>query len=516
MLIKNGTIIDGSGSKRFAADIRIENKKIKETGRLNNKGNEDVLDAKGLYITPGFVDVLNHSDAYATLFSNPEQESLLQQGVTTILMGNCGASLAPLVDGVFVNSVQKWGRVSKINVNWLSVAEYLEELKKHSFGVNVATLIGHSTIRRALSGDETRNLNNFEQKQLEYMVETGMRDGAFGVSSGLAYSHGATATAKELRAIMNIVKSYNGLYSIHIRNEADRFDESVKEILSLVKETGVNTELSHFKVVEKKFWENFKGALSLIEKLKNINFDIYPYNFTASVLYSFLPAWAIKNGNTSLLPAIKDKVKKAELVEDMKKDPYSYGEMTVAMGSIANTYFGRKIADIAKNQEKEVEEVVLDLILASHNRLIVFSPSIDESNIELAIKNPKSFVSSDGVGYKEENRIEAGFAHPRYFGAFPKFLNEYVYNKKLISWEEAINKITLGPAQKIGLKDRGKIKKGYFADLVIFNPKKLQSNSDLNNPYQYPSGIHWVLVNGQVAIKDKKLKSKAGTVLIRK
>src|SRR3990167_5620529 len=223
MLIKNGTIIDGSDKKKFGADIRIENKKIKEIGKLNKNSKEDVLDAKGLYVTPGFVDILNHSDAYATLFSNPEQESLLQQGVTTILMRNCGASLAPLVDGVFVNSIQKWGKASKINVNWLSVAEYLEELKKHSFGVNVATLIGHSTIRRALSGDETRNLNNFEQKQLEYMVETGMREGAFGVSSGLAYSHGATATAKELRAIMNIVKSYNGLYSIHIRNEADRF-----------------------------------------------------------------------------------------------------------------------------------------------------------------------------------------------------------------------------------------------------------------------------------------------------
>ena len=200
----------------------------------------------------------------------------------------------------------------------------------------------------------------------------------------------------------------------------------------------------------------------------------------------------------------------------MKKDTYSYGKMTIAMGSITNTYFNRKIGDIAKNQEKEVEEVVLDLILASHNRLIVFSPSIDESNVELAIKNPKSFVSSDGVGYKEENRIEGEFVHPRYFGAFPKFLSEYVYNKKLISWEDGIKKITLGPAQKIGLKNRGKIEKGYFADLVIFNPKKLHSNSDLNNPYQYPSGIHWVLVNGQVAIKDKKLKSKAGTVLTRK
>ena len=350
MLIKNGTIIDGSGKKMFKADIRITGDKIMAIGDLKEKRDEKILDAKNLYITPGFVDILNHSDSYVTLFSNPGQDSLLQQGITTILMGNCGSSLAPLTEGVFINSIQKWGDTSKINVNWLSVAEYLNELKRHKFGLNIATLIGHSTIRRALVGDESRSLNNTEQKQMNYMVETGMREGAFGVSTGLAYSHGKSATAKELRALMNIVKKYNGLYSTHIRNEAENFLDSVKETLSLAKETEVNTEISHFKVVEKKFWPKFKDALKLVNKVKNVNFDIYPYKITASVLYSFLPSWATTGGNSTLLPIIKNPEKKKELVRDMKKDSYSYKSMTIAMGNISNIYFGKTIEDIAKNQ----------------------------------------------------------------------------------------------------------------------------------------------------------------------
>lgn len=516
MLIKNGTIIDGSGKKMFKADIRIDDDIITAIGDLKEKKDEKILDAKNLYIAPGFVDILNHSDAYVTLFSNPGQDSLLQQGITTILMGNCGSSLAPLIDGIFINSIQKWGDTSKINVNWLSVAEYLSELKRHKFGVNIATLMGHSTIRRALVEDKSRPLNSTEQKQMNYMVETGMREGAYGVSTGLAYSHGKSATAKELRALMNIVKKYNGLYSTHIRNEAENFIDSVKETLSLAKETEVNTEISHFKVVEKKFWPKFKDALKLIDKVKNVNFDVYPYNITASVLYSFLPAWASEGGNSTLLPIIKNSKKKKELIHDMKKDPYSYKDMTIAMGNINNVYFGKTIENIAKNQTVTPEEATLNLISASDNRILVFSPTIDERNIELAIKNKKSLISSDGVGYKIKEREKGNFVHPRYFGAIPKFLGEFVREKGWLNWEEAINKITDGPAQKIGLNGRGKIGKGYFADLVIFDPESINSKATFNNPYNYPVGITWVLVNGKIAVEKQKLQNKAGVVLTRK
>ena len=515
MLIKNGKIIDGFSKKMFNADIRIEKDKIQEIGTLKAKNQEQILNAKGMYITPGFVDILNHSDAYLTLFENTAQESLLQQGITTILIGNCGSSLAPLVNGIFINSIQKWGDTSKINLNWLSVSEYLNELSRHSFGVNLATLMGHSTIRRALVGDDSRSLTTQEQKQLEYMIEVGMREGAFGVSSGLAYSHGKNATAKELRFIMNIVKKYDGLYSVHIKNEADGFLDSVKEMISLVKESGVNMELSHLKVIEKEFWNKFEEALALIEKSNTVNFDVYPYTFTASVAYTFLPRWASEGGNSTIRPILKDPQKREKLLEDMKKDPYSYAQLVVAMGNINKTYFGKKIGDIAKNQGKEPEEVLLELILASDNRLIVFSTTIDENNIKMALKHPKSIVTSDGVGYQEKDKHKGAFVHPRYFGAIPKFLGEYVREQKLLSWEEAINKISLKPAEKIGLKNRGKLVKGYYADIVIFDPNKIGTEANLNNPYRYPQGIKWVLVNGNIAVEENKLKSKLGRILKR-
>lgn len=515
MLIKGGKIIDGSGKKMFSGDIRIEGEKIKEIGKLKPAKGEESINARAFYICPGFVDILNHSDAYVTLFDNPNQSSLLQQGITTILMGNCGSSLAPLVDGIFINSIQKWGDISKINVNWLGVGEYLNELKRHKFGLNIATQIGHSTIRRALVKNEARSLNTSEQEQLEYMIETGLREGAFGVSTGLAYSHGASATAKELRAVMNIVKKYNGLYSTHIRDEGTNFLDAVKETVSLAKETGVNTQVSHFKVTEKDFWDKFPKALELVEKTENINFDIYPYNFTASVLYTFLPRWASSGGNATLMPAIKNQETRNRLEKEMKNDPYTYGDMIVASGAISDIYFGRKIAEIAKNQDKQVEEVVLDLIMTSGNRLIVFNPAISGENIKLAVESKKSFVSSDGAGYKEGNVTSGRVVHPRYFGAMPKFLNKFVKNEKALSWEEAINKITFGPAQKIGLRNRGKLEKGYFADIVIFNPDEIKSNASITNPYLYPSGINQIIVNGQTAIENNESKNNAGHVLVK-
>jgi len=516
MLIKNGTIIDGSGEKMFSSDIRIGQGTITQIGSLSPKNNEEVLDVSGLYIAPGFIDILNHSDAYITLFENPAQESLLQQGITTILMGNCGSSLAPLVDGAFINSIQKWGDTSKINVNWLSVKEYIRELNKHKFGVNLATLVGHSTVRRALVGDEEKTLTKQEEQQMNYMIESGLREGAFGVSSGLAYSHGKNANAKELRSLMRLVKKYNGLYSFHIRNEAEEFLSSINEIVALEKETKTNIQLSHLKVVEKKFWGQFKDAIDLIEKNKNIDFDVYPYNFTASVAYTFLPHWASKGGNSTLLPAIKDTEKKDKLINDMKGDSYSYADMVVAMGNISNTYFGKKIGDIAKSQNAEAEKVFLDLILASDNRLVVFSPTIDEKNVEMAIKSEKSIISSASAGYNQKHRLNGALVHPRSFGAMPKFLNKYALDEKLLSLEKAIHKITSKPAEKIGLKKRGKIKKGYFADMVIFDPKKIEDKADLNNPYRYPVGISWVLVNGKVAVENGTLKNKNGQILLRK
>lgn len=517
MLIQNAIIFNGTGEKNFVADIRIRNKKIVEIGKLHPTSSEQTLNVKGAFVTPGFVDILNHSDAYVTLFSNPSQESLLQQGITTILMGNCGSSLAPLTDGTFVNSLQKWGDISEFNVNWLSMKEYLTELEKHTFGVNLATLVGHSTVRRGLIGDEARNLTQKELDQLIHLIERGISEGAYGVSTGLAYAHGRHTSIKEIEALMNVAKKYKALYATHIRNESDEFANAFSETLDLAHKTGVNLEFSHLKVAGEAFWEQFDETLALLNKdNENINFDIYPYRTTASVLYTLLPYWASEGGKKNLLANIKNPKTRKRLVEEMKNDYRAYKDMIIAMGSIDKTYFGKSINQIAQNQNITPEEATLNMITASNNRIIVFTQTISEENVVKAIQHPKSFISSAGVGYQKKDATRGEFIHPRYFGALPKFFAEYIREQNLTSWEEAVYKVTLGPAEKIGLKKRGKIDKGYFADLVVFDPVTIKDRATFAHPYQYPQGIKYVIVNGEIAIEDEIFTGKMAGAILKK
>ncbi|MEX2145328.1 MAG: amidohydrolase family protein [Candidatus Spechtbacterales bacterium] len=513
MLIKGGTIIDGTERKRFKGDIRIDGNKISAVGDLKPLPDEKIIDATGLFVSPGFVDILNHSDAYVTLFENPAQESLLRQGITSILMGNCGSSLAPLTDGVFVNSIQKWGDISRINVNWLSMGEYIEELKKHKFGVNIATLAGHSTVRRGLVQSDPGGLNKEELGQMTLMLKRSLDEGAFGISSGLAYAHGEHAHKEEISKIARLAESHKSVYSVHIRDESEHFKKSINEILEMARQTKANIEISHLKVVGEKFWDQFTPALKEIEKVRNVNFDVYPYTVTASVLYSFLPKWASKGGNKSLIPNIQNGQTREKLIKDMENDPYSYGDMTVAMGNINPTYFGRKIKDIAKNQDASPEEAVLNLIDASGNRVIVFTQTISEYNLKKALAHNKSFITSDGAGYKAEGSGKGEVVHPRNFGAMPRFLGKYIREYEIMSWEKAIAKITSLPAEKIGFKNRGQINQGYFADIVIFDPSKITDTATFENPFQYPRGIEYVFVNGKVAVENNILKQMEGKIL---
>jgi N-acyl-D-amino-acid deacylase len=502
MLIQGGTIIDGTGAKRFSADIRIQNGRILEMGTLQPHRDERILKARGFYVAPGFVDILNHSDAYTTLLRTPSQQSLLQQGITTILMGNCGSSLAPLADGIFVNSIQKWGDISKMSVDWQSVAEYLAELSTHKFGINIATLVGHSTVRRALVGDEPRKLSHAEREQMSYMLQTGLSEGAFGISTGLAYAHARYADTEELRMLMQLAATNNVLYATHIRNEDRLFLDSVHETLELAAETGCRVEFSHLKVVGEPFWGQFDSALALLsdETHANVNFDVYPYHTTASVLYTFLPEWVSEGGKPSILKNIKDPEARPRILEDMQQSAHNFSRMRVAMGSVNSSFLGKTFSEIAKNQNTSPEEGVLDVLTASDNRVIVFSEAIDEKNVEKAVRHAKSFITSDGVGYRTQDAKRGEFVHPRYFGAIPRFLAHYVREKKLLTWEEAIYKLTWGPAQKIGLGKRGRIEQDYAADIVILDPNTVEAMATFSNPYRYPQGIKYVLVNGAVSV----------------
>jgi len=514
ILIKNTTIIDGAKNNKFKADIAISEGKIKKIGKLGGAKAELVINANDLYASPGFIDINNHSDTYLTLFTIPSLESLLKQGITTILGGNCGSSLAPLVSADILKTIQKWADIREINLNWLSFKEFLEELGKKKIGVNFASLVGHSTIRRGILKDEFRNLKPKEMKMVKELLKSALKEGAFGLSSGLAYSHAKIAPQKEIIDLVKIVKDFDGLYTSHIRGEAEELLPAIVETIQIGKKTKVSVEISHLKAMGRNFWPNMAKALNLIEeaanppggearKKININFDIYPYTITGSVLYILLPDWVAEGGKVMLLKRLKDPGIKAKVIREMQeRKDYEYDKITIAMSSIDKTFIGRRITDIAQSQNISVEEAIINMLIASEGRVITFLDTLSPENVEMGLAHPLGFIASDGAGYNlGYYQKKKELVHPRCFGAFPRFLSRYVKEKELMSWEQAIYKITGGPAQKLGLKDRGLIKANYWADLVLFDPKKIIDKSTFENPYQYSGGIEYVFVNGKMVIE---------------
>ena len=517
ILIKNAIIIDGTKNSKYKADVAVSGGKIKKIKReIKNTKANIIIDADGYYLTPGFIDINNHSDTYLTLFTIPSLESLLRQGITTILGGNCGSSLAPLVSADILKTIQKWADISQINLNWLTFNEFLETLEKRKIGVNFASLVGHSTLRRGLLKDEFRELTPKELKIIAEMLKTALKQGAFGLSTGLAYSHAKIATTKEIIELAKVVKNFDGLYTSHIRGEAEELIPAVEETIEIAKKTNVSTEISHLKAMGKSFWPNMEKAIKLIEKAENINFDVYPYTITGSVLYILLPDWVAEGGKTMLLKRLKDPSIRAKVIQEMQeKKSYEYDKITVAVSPIDKSFIGKKIAEIAKAQNVSVEEAIINMLNISEARITVFVDTLSEENVEMGLAHRLSFIASDSTGYNiNYYRDKNDLVHPRCFGAFPRFLKRYVEEKHIVSWEEAIYKITGGPAQKLGFKDRGLIKKNYWADLVLIDPNKISDRATFENPYQYPSGIEYVIINGKIAVnKGEYTHEKAGKIL---
>ena len=520
ILIKNGTIIDGSGKEKFKADIALKKGKIKKIGKINTNRAKKVIDANNLYVSPGFVDINNHSDSHWTLFTMPGAESMLSQGITTIITGNCGSSLAPLVSGNIIDSIQKWTNVNSLSIDWLSVKEFLDVLEKRGVATNFGTLVGHATLRRGLIGDEFRKLTPQEMKTMEQLLKEALKDGAFGLSTGLVYSHAKVAPTEEITKLAKITEKEDCIYTTHVRGEAEELIPAIEEVLSLAQKTKASVQISHLKAMGQKNWPNFSLALGKIEtassKGLDINFDIYPYTATGSILYILLPDWAAEGGKQVMLKRLKDKRTKQRIIAEMQKSQaYEYDKVRIAISPADKSLTGKSITELAQTQGISTEEAIINLLIASEGRVITFFETLSEDNIRLGLKHPLSLISSDGSGYntsyyKNQNEL----IHPRCFGTFPKVLGKYVREEKILTWEDAIAKMTNGPARKIGLKKRGLLKKGNFADITIFNPQTIIDKATFENPFRYSEGVEHVIINGQVVLFEKKfVQIRAGKVL---
>ena len=520
VIVKNGTVIDGTGDRMFRADIGIKEGRITFMGDLHNDVAVKIIDATGQYVTPGFVDVNNHSDTYWQIFSNPHVESLVYQGITTVVGGNCGSSLAPLVNASMLASIQKWADIRKVNLNWLTTKEFLENIEQHPLSVNFATLSGHGTMRRGLIRDETRPLSSQELQSLLSLLKKSLREGSFGCSLGLEYSHAKGSSRSELEAVGELIGRENAVYTVHLRDESAQLLASIKEALEIAKTTGCGVHISHLKASGEEHWHLMEQALYLIESAQSggidVTFDVYPYKITGTVLYTLLPEWVSEGGKKMMLERLKDPSIQHEIIVELREKHRDYSKIIIITSPLNQILVHQSIETIAKNQNMSPEEALIYVLIASGGRAIVSMEVVSEENIAKAIVHPFSIISTNGSGYSIDYQDTGDRVHPRSFGTFPRVLSRYVRQQKLLSWEEAIYKMSGKPARKFGLKDRGILRKGNYADIVIFHPNHIESPATSENPYQYARGINWVIINGEISIEEGAYTGKRLGEVLRK
>ena len=518
ILIKNGIVVDGFSNEARRADVGISGAAIKVIGDLKNATGGKTILAEGKYIVPGFIDIQSHSDSYLTLLEYPAQESLITQGITTIAVGHCGTSLAPLASPEALKSVQKWRSIAGANLNWLKFGEFLEALSHYQLGVNVASLIGHSTLRRGLLRDEVRPATPEEVQIMQRMLGEGLQAGAAGLSLGLIYAHETDAAGEELSRLSEMAGKKSRLLSVHLRSEGSHVVEAVEEVAELARKSGCRVKISHFKIQGRQNWGQLELALSAIDRAYqrgvDIFFDVYPYSTTWSVLYTYLPKWAYEGGRKTILKNLRDRSSRERILTYLKNQSLDLSSVLVATSEANTAFLGKTLGQIARNQEISVEEALLNVLSATNAQVIVFDYNLSSGIMETMLRHPLSVIATDGAGYDlGYASLNGSLVHPRCFGTMPKFLSA-VREKNLMSWTEAIKKITSRPAEKLGLKKRGTLVAGNYADVVVLDPRGVGSRASYENPYIQSEGIDEVIINGRSVVSKGQLTGTlAGQVM---
>ncbi len=495
LLIKNGTIIEGTNKPAYRADILISGDKISAIGTFPKKQGVETIDALGAYVTPGFIDINSDSDHQLTLFTNPSQNGLLLQGITTIIGGHCGASLAPLLYGS-LESIRKWSDVSQVNVNWHTTAEFFNTLQLYRLGVNFGTLMGHATIRRALIGEDLRDLTDKELIIFESIIDSGMREGALGLSTGLGYAHSSQAPHKELARLTKVIARYGGIYSTHLRSEESGLETAIQETIKIATENKLSTLISHLRplIGFEKYAAVGRQMLRNLPADIDLHYDTYPFAESIVPLYTFLPHWAKRGNLEGMLehietPFMRDQIKSG--LSELRAD-----DLTIADAPYDKYLIGKTLADFAKDKSLAANEALLRLMAITRMRALILYKNINLKVAEEMIFDNRALIATNSTSFKDLNKA---ILPPRASKTFTRYL-ELAFAKQDLTPEKIFQKITALPAKKLRLGDRGVLRQGKAADLCI-----LQKNI-----------VRDVIINGVLAVKDGVVTGvSAGHVLKR-
>lgn len=518
--VYNGFIVDGTGQEGFYGELLIDNKKITHVGVAVEETYDLAIDAKGHVIAPGFIDTHSHSDL--ALLTGSLVKPKIFQGITTEVLGQDGIAMAPLPTE-YINDWRKNiagldGDSDSINWHYKDTAGYIQALKAAGLGVNAAYLAPHGNIRMEAMGLENRVATDEELDAMKKILRRELDAGALGLSTGLIYIPCAFADKKELIELCKVTAEKDGVFVVHERSEANQIISSMEEVIDIGRQSGVKVHFSHFKICGKNNWDKINQVIELLEKAKKegikVSFDQYPYTAGSTMLSVILPPWVHDGGTQALLDRLKDTDIRKKITDEVFEENSTWDNF-VEFAGLEGIYItsvktdenketiGKNLVELGKLKNKEPLEAVFDLLVQEENAVGMIDYYGSEEHVVRFLQRPEQNVCTDG--------LLGGKPHPRVYGSFPRILGKYVREEKIMSLEEAIYKMTGRPSEVFNLKERGKIKPGFYADLVIFDRETIQDTATYTEPVQFPIGIEYVFINGAIVIEQgRHTLKKAG------
>lgn len=528
LIIRNGRIIDGTGSPWYAGDVAVRGHRIAAIGRLGHATARKTIDAHGEIVAPGFIDMLGQSEL--NILVAPSVPSKIYQGITTEITGE-GDSVAPLNDHIIADNETTYRHLG-IQPTWRTLDGYFARLEKQRIGINLGTYVGATTARRMVLGDEDVQPTAAQLAEMQQVVAKAMQQGAMGLSSALQYAPAPYATTHELIALAKTAASYGGIYATHMRDEGNAEPHAIDEIFEIARGAGIPVEIFHLKAAGKANWGKIPGIVARIDHARaeglDITADTYAYTAWGNSLESIVPPWAHAGGDARLLERLQDPKTRAEIkawILDPAKDdewnnewkeaPGPEGILVTSVGSPElRDLQGKSIADLAKAWHEAPLDAALDLIVKDKAATSVAVFGMDPKDVADVLKQPWVSICNDSEGTEPWGLLGKAHPHPRAYGTFPRILRKYVQQEHLISLPDAIRKFTALAAQRVGLTDRGVIKVGMHADLVVFDPSRVRDLATYEKPNQLSEGMDYVIVNGTPVIDAGKMtRALPGQVL---
>lgn len=527
LVIRNGRIVDGAGNPWFYGDIAVRRDRIAQLGRLSASVGKREIDATGLVVAPGFIDIHSHSDWL--LIEDGDAQSKIRQGVTTEVLGE-GASAGPWKGKLVPHRVAVGNRTAMI----VTLGDYFRALQESRTAVNVASYVGLGNVWEAVMGQSFARPGAGELEKMKALVREAMEEGAFGLSSQVMMPPGSLATTDDLVALCGVVREHRGIYATHIRNEGLGVFDSIKEAIDIAARARVPVDILHLKIADEKYWGRMNEVVSLIEEARqrgvDVQANVYPYTRGNNNLSSIIPPWAHEGGRARMLERLRDPAARVKMKEDIRNGlPDWYNHYTAVGGDWSRMLISDKnkhkgmtmdnvIADLSKGRQPSPDplDVMFDLLIEHEGSVSTVFAHHTEKDMNLALAQPWCSVGSDGSAYATDGPLRRGNPHPRNFGTFPRVLGAYAREQKLLRLEEAVRKMTSLNASKLGLFDRGLLRPGNFADITIFDHARVTDCSTYTDPFHYSEGIEYVVVNGEIVLdRGQHTGKRPGRVLRR-